>query len=682
MGGSTVSTKHAVQRTEYLWLTIVAIAALCGGCRTGGPLGSGPGRVDDAVPQESKTEDAAARSDRERKHQAAYFRQHYAKREYRIPMRDGVKLFTAVYTPRDTSRTYPILLERTPYSIGPYGEDQYPKYPWYVGPSQEFAEEGYIFVYQDVRGRFMSEGELVLMTPHVEDRTGPQDTDESTDAYDTIEWLLANVSNHNGRVGLWGISYPGFLAAAGMIDAHPALKAASPQAPQADWWVGDDCFHNGAFFLAGYFDFFSWFGRPRPGPTTREEWEYPFEYGTPDGYQFFMEVGPLKNVNERHFKGEIAYWNQMVAHPNYDEFWQARNILPHLRNVAPAVLNVGGWFDYCNLYGALKVYRAVEAQNTDVFNVLVMGPWKHGAWRRDSGEKLGDIHFAAPTSAFYRNKIELPFFNYYLKDKGDPQLPEAYMFETGANRWRTFDRWSPREADVRKFYLCPSGSLSFDPPANEDKAYDEYISDPAKPVPFTAAITTDMTHEYMVEDQRFAARRPDVLVYQTELLDEDITLAGPIVADLWVSTSGTDSDWVVKLIDVFPADTPDYEDTPPSVHMGGYQMMVRSEVMRGRFRNSYEHPEPFVPNEPTRVSFELLDVLHTFKRGHRIMVQIQSTWFPLVDRNPQTFVENIFLADDEDFIKATQRVYHSQDYPTHLRVGVLASDESPAGHGN
>jgi putative CocE/NonD family hydrolase len=394
-----------------------------------------------------------------------------------------------------------------------------------------------------------------------------------------------------------------------------------------------------------------------------------------------MDVGPLKNVNRRHFKGKIAFWNQMAAHPNYDEYWQRRNILPHLKNVAPAVMTVGGWFDKYNLFGALKTYSAIEEQHPGVVNTLVMGPWGHNGWRKDDGKKLGNVHFGAQTSLFYREQIELQFFNYYLKDKGDLQLPEAYMFETGANCWRTFDRWPPRTLEMENLYVGAEGSLSFDPPTNEGNAYDEYVSDPAKPVPYTEAIATGMTDEYMTDDQRFAARRPDVLVYQTKVLEDGITLAGPIVADLWVSTSGTDSDWVIKLIDVFPPETPDYEDTRPGVHMGGYQMMVRSEVMRGRFRNSYEHPEPFIPNEPTRVTFELLDVLHTFKPGHRIMVQIQSTWFPLVDRNPQTFVKNIFLADEEDFIKATQRVYRSQNYPTHLRVGVLPSDVREASLG-
>jgi putative CocE/NonD family hydrolase len=590
-------TKRCVRRSQCLGLMILSAAVLASGCQSSGRFPVGQDRIADAGQQESQTKDSAARLAREREHQAQYFREHYTKRECQIPMRDGVHLFTAVYTPKDTSQTYPILLERTPYGIGPYGGDQYPKYPWYVGPSQEIAQEGYIFVYQDVRGRFMSEGELVLMTPHIANKTSPRDVDESTDTYDTIEWLLANIPNHNGRVGLWGISYPGFFAAAGMIDAHPALKAVSPQAPQADWWVGDDCFHHGAFFLAGYFDFFSWFGRPRPKPTTRDEWDCPFAYGTPDGYEFFLELGPLSNANERHFEGKIVYWNQMVEHPDYDGFWQARNILPHLKNVAPAVLNVGGWFDYCNLYGALKVYGAVERQNPGVFNILVMGPWRHGGWRRDDGEKLGNVHFGAQTSLFYREQIELPFFDHYLKGKGEPRFSEAYMFETGANRWRTFDQWPPKRLDRKGLFFNPDGCLSFYAPSDEGDAHDEYVSGPAKPVPYTEAITTDMTHEYMIEDQRFAARRPDVLVYQTDVLEQDITLAGPIVADLRVSTSGTDSDWVVKLIDVFPPDTPDYEDTPAGTHMGGYQMMVRSEVMRGRFRDSYEQPEPFLPDE-------------------------------------------------------------------------------------
>ena len=631
---------------------------------------SGRDSTADTARQEARAEDAAAQLAREKKNQAEYFRQHYTKREYRIPMRDGVHLFTAVFAPKNRSHEYPILMRRTPYSLGPYGEDCYPEHPWYLGPCQAFADEGYIFVYQDVRGCFMSEGVFVNTTPHLAEKSSPRDVDESSDTYDTIQWLLENVPNHNGRVGMWGISYPGFYAAAGMIDAHPALQAVSPQAPIADWFF-DDCHHRGAFVLPLSFNFLANFGRPRSGLTT--EWGERFDHGTPDGYQFFMDLGPLKNVDDRFFKGGVPFWNKLVEHPNYDTFWQVRNILPHLRNVAPAVMTVGGWFDSEDLYGPLKIYRAIERQNPDIFNILVMGPWFHGGWDRSDGDTAGNIHFGSKTSHFYRENIELPFFNRTLKNKDEPRLPEAYVFETGANRWRTFDHWPPQHTKARDIFFKAGGRLSFDPPSNVGETYDEYVSDPARPVPSTNTITTQMIYEYMIEDQRFAARRPDVLVYQTDALEEDITLAGPIVADLWVSTSGTASDWVVKVIDVFPPDAPDYDDTPPGMHMGGYQMMVRSEVMRGRFRNSYDHPEPFVPNEPTRVTFELQDVLHTFGQGHRIMVQVQSTWFPLIDRNPQKYMDNIFLADEEDFIKATQRVYRSSRYPTHLRVGVLPS---------
>jgi len=597
---------------------------------------------------------------------AQYVREHYVKREYRIPMRDGVRLFTAVYMPRDTSRAYPILMRRTPYSVRPYGEGYYADL---LGPSELFTRAGYIFVHQDVRGRFMSEGEFVNMTPHVSEKMSNRDIDESSDTYDTIEWLLQNIPNNNGKLGMWGISYPGFYAAASMIDAHPALAAVSPQAPIADWWY-DDFHHHGAFFLPHSFGFFAVFGQPRPGPTT--QWGEGFEYGTPDGYQFYMDLGPLKSVEERYFRGRIKFWTEATEHPNYDEFWQSRNILPHLENVAPAVMTVGGWFDAEDLYGALQIYRSVEEKNAGVFNILVMGPWPHGGWARSEGDGLGNVRFGARTAVFYRESIELPFFEYFLKGKGEPEFPEAYVFETGSNRWRTFEHWPPVELESRSLHLRAGGGLSFDPVQGDGDAWDEYLSDPAKPVPFTQDIAIGMTREYMTDDQRFAGRRPDVLAYQTEVLEEDVTLAGPIVADLWVSTSGSDSDWIVKLIDVFPDDTPDHAGLPRGMHMGGYQMMVRSEAIRARFRNSYERPEPFVPNQPTRVAFELQDILHTFQAGHRIMVQIQSTWFPLVDRNPQKYVDNIFEAEEDDFIKATQRVYRSREHRSRLRVSVLS----------
>jgi putative CocE/NonD family hydrolase len=595
---------------------------------------------------------------------ARYIVENYTKREYRIPMRDGAHLFTAVYSPKNTSGSYPILMRRTPYSVRPYGEDNYPES---LGPSTLVVREGYIIVLQDVRGAYMSEGTFVNMTPHVALKQSDQDVDESSDTYDTIEWLLENVANHNGKVGMWGISYPGFYAAASMIDAHPAIQAVSPQAPIADWWY-DDFHHQGAFFLPHTFNFFASFGQPRPQPTTERNPR--FQHGTPDGYKFFLELGPLKNADERYFKGQIAFWTETTRHPNRDEFWQIRDIVPHLNDVAPAVMTVGGWYDAEDLYGPLAIYRSIEDKNPEIFNVIVMGPWRHGGWARTRGESLGNVTFGSATSEYYREKIELPFFNHYLKDKGSVDLPEAYVFETGVNRWRTFERWPP-PVTGEDLYFGPGGSLTFGPSGGDQQSWDEYVSDPNEPVPYTQDITIGMTREYMTDDQRFAGRRPDVLVYQTEVLEQPVTLAGPVTADLWVSTSGTASDWVVKLIDVLPDDTPDHDGLPRGVHMGGYQQMVRSEVIRGRFRNSAEYPEPFVPNQPTQVVLPLQDVLHTFQKGHRIMVQVQSTWFPLVDRNPQKYVENIFEADEADFIKATQRVYRSDRHPSRLRVGVL-----------
>ncbi|MBX3396991.1 MAG: CocE/NonD family hydrolase [Phycisphaerae bacterium] len=610
-----------------------------------------------------------------------YFKTHYEKKEFRLPVRDGVELFTQVYSPRDTSKSYPILMIRTPYSCNPYGESEYsPR----IAPHMDYVREGYIFVRQDVRGCFMSGGDFVDMRPHVEEKKSPTDVDESSDTYDTIDWLVSNIPNNNGRVGIWGISYPGFYAAAGMIDAHPALKAVSPQAPIADWYF-DDFHHHGAFFLPHAFGFMSSFCKPRKGLTT--QWQDGIDYGTPDGYQFFLDLGPLKNANEHYFHDELPCWNDIITHPDYDQYWQSRNILPHLKNVAPAVLIVGGWFDAEDLYGPLKIYRTVKRENPGVVNSIVMGPWPHGGWSRTEGNQLGNIHFGGDHSEFYRREIELPFFRHHLKQVPDPKLPEAFVFETGANIWRRFDAWPPAHVQTAVLYAAPDGSLAWHAPETklDDRTmpsdretaaplFDEFVSDPAKPVPFSEEITTRMTRSYMTDDQRFAARRPDVLVYQTDLLEDAVTIAGPILADLWVSTSGTDSDWVVKLIDVFP---PDAEDTPVNSRtrpMGGYQMMVRSEVIRGRYRNNLSTPEPFTPDEPTNIRLELLDILHTFEPGHRIMIQIQCTWFPLIDRNPQKFVENIYMADETDFIKATQRVYRSTEFPTRFEFGLLPSE--------
>jgi putative CocE/NonD family hydrolase len=604
----------------------------------------------------------------------AFIRENYDKEEVRIPMRDGVHLFTSIYSPKDQSRTYPMLMKRTPYSVGPYGERSFPAI---LGPSDLLTRQGFIFVLQDVRGAYMSEGTFVNMTPHIAEKAGPGDVDESTDTYDTIDWLLENVENHNGRVGQWGISYPGFYSAASMIDAHPALQAVSPQAPIADWWY-DDFHHHGAFFLPHAFRFFSSFGVPRSGPTTRRN--PGFEFPTPDGYEFYLDIGPLTHVNELYFDHRIPFWDSMLVHPNYDDFWQSRNILPHLEDVAPAVLTVGGWFDAEDLYGPLQIYRSVEEKNPEVFNALVMGPWRHGGWARDAGDSLGYVRFGSETGPFYQENIEAVFFNHFLKGEGELNLPEAYVFETGRNRWRTFPDWPPREAEDASLFFGPEGSLSFEAAGApgtqmaQEGTFDEWVSDPDRPVPFTADIATGMTREYMVDDQRFASRRPDVMVYETEPLGEAVTLVGPLVANLWVSTSGTDSDWIVKLVDVFPPDAPDHAGLPRGVPMGGYEMMVRSEVLRGRFRNSYESPEPFVPNQPTRIRLPLQDVLHTFEAGHRIQIQVQNSWFPLVDRNPQTFVENIFLAEEEDFVEATQRIYRSANRPSGLQVLLLPSE--------
>ncbi len=590
----------------------------------------------------------------------------YDKLEQTITMRDGVKLFTAIYTPKDKSRQYPILLSRTPYSVGPYGDKDFKTT---LGPSPLFQAEKYIFVYQDVRGKFMSEGEFVNVRPHKPVKRGALDFDESSDTYDTIEWLVKNVANNNGRVGMWGISYPGFYTSMGLIDAHPALKASSPQAPIADWFLGDDFHHNGALFLPHGFNFLATFGQPRPTLTT----EFPprFNHGTPDGYSFFLNLGPVANADQKHLKGQVAFWNEMMAHPNYDDYWQARNTRPHLKNVKHAVMTVGGWFDAENLYGALNTYQTLEKSNPGINNTLVMGPWFHGGWARSEGDLLGDIRFGAKTSTHYQQNVELPFFNCLLKDKCDRKQAEVLAFETGSNQWRSYEQWPPMNAGQKSLYLQPLGGLSWQASATgSDKGFDEYVSDPRKPVPFINGIEIGMTREYMVGDQRFAAQRPDVLVYQTDPLLNGVTVAGPITATLYVASSGTDADYIVKLIDVYPNDAPDNDPNPANVKMGGYQMLVRGEPMRARFRNSFEKPEPLTPNKITKIEFTLPDVNHSFLRGHRVMIQIQSSWFPLVDRNPQRFV-NINKAVEEDFQKATQRIYRSGSYASRLTVNVM-----------
>ena len=593
-----------------------------------------------------------------------YIKAHYTKYEYRIPMRDGKRLFTCVYAPKDPAQKYPLLMSRTPYSCAPYGVDQYKSS---LGPSALFAKEGYIFVYQDVRGRWMSEGEHVNMRPHLAEKKSPSDIDESSDTFDTIDWLLKHVPGHNGRVGTYGISYPGFYTSAGMIDAHPALKAASPQAPICDWFVGDDWHHNGALQLTHAFNFIVKFGQPRPEPIKKTTFQ--FDHGTPDGYDFFLDMGTLKQANVLHMKDNVAYWKELFEHGTYDEYWQARNLRPHLKNIRPAVMTVGGWFDAENLFGALETYRSVERQSPGTTNTLVMGPWLHGGWSRSDGDHLGDVRFNSKTSEFYRESIELAFFEHHLKDKG-AALPEAWIFETGTNQWRQYDAWPPRTSQAKNLFLVSGGSLAWQAPNAPDDTYDDYVSDPAHPVPYYDKITTAMAPEFELADQRFAARRPDVLSYIGPELESDVTVAGPIDVELYVSTTGTDSDWVVKLIDVYPDDYPDPSPNPAGVRMGGYQQLVRGDVMRGKFRNSLTKPEPFEPGKPTLVRFTLEDACHSFRTGHRIMVQVQSSWFPLFDRNPQVFTD-IYTADASLFHRATQRVYAGQNRASKLSLRVL-----------
>jgi hypothetical protein len=593
---------------------------------------------------------------------SAYVRENYTKFEYRVPMRDGVKLFTSVYVPKDIftdNRTYPIMMTRTPYTVRPYGADQYRDN---LGPSDLFAREKFIFVYQDVRGRYMSEGEFVNIRPHKPVKNGPQDTDESTDTYDTIDWLVKHVPGNSGKVGLWGISQPGFYASAGMIDAHPALVAVSPQAPVTDYYLGDDNFHNGAFMLAANFGFYLGFvprlGEPAPPPLP-----VPFAFGTPDGYEFFLNMGSLANADEKYFHHKNPYWIQNLEHTAYDELWQSRSIWKHLKAIKPAVMLVGGWFDAEDLQGPLRTFEFMEKNSPPPVNMLVMGPWTHGGFARGDGEQVGNVHFGVKTGVYFRERIEFPFFLYHLKGKGDGQFPKAWVFETGANQWRRFDAWPPKMAEPKTLFLDARGRLSWQQP--ETQSFAEYISDPAKPVPYMGRVVMGMRPDYMTDDQRFAASRTDVLVFQTPPLDGDVTIFGPLAVDLKVATTGTDSDFVVKLVDVYPGDYPDYippaaapapPPNPPAVPMGGYQQLVRGEPFRGKFRRGFEKPVPFEPGKPDHIAFRMPDVAHTFRQGHRIMVQIQSSWFPLTDRNPQKFME-IPKALAADFVKATEHVY-------------------------
>ena len=611
-------------------------------------------------------------------------RETYTKYEYRIPMRDGTKLFTVVYVPKDASKTYPFLINRTPYSAGVqaegelhYGEDWFPKQ---IGPSKEFEDAGYIFVKQDVRGRYMSEGKWQEMTPHVNPQRAAGEGQESQDMYDTMEWLLKHVPNNNGKAGIWGISYPGFYTSASIIDSHPAIKAASPQAPVTDLYMGDDSYHGGAFMLAANFGFYASFTEqqnPTPLPKTWAD----FDYGAADAYDFFLKHRTLSNILGTLTDRQRALLAPTIEHDTYDSFWQTRAIAPHLKNVKAAVLTVGGWFDAEDPQGPFTTYHAIRKNNPGIFNGLVMGPWVHGGWARYDGKQLGRVSFDSKTGEYFRQHIQFPFFEQQLKGVKPAQpIAEVTAFETGSNVWRRYTAWPPVQAKARTLYFGPNGTLTWQQPA-AGAGYDEYVSDPNKPVPYIGYPATSVPQEYMVSDQRFAATRPDVLVYQSDVLEDDVTVAGPVTPKLFVSTTGTDSDWVVKLIDVYPAEYPTEgkgneqpargnDVAPPRGTMAGYQQLVRGNPLRGKFRNGFTHPEPFVPGKVEAISYHLGDVNHTFRRGHRIMVQVQSSWFPLVDLNPQTFV-TIPKAKPEDFKAATQRVYHAAQTPSGLQLLVV-----------
>jgi hypothetical protein len=607
-----------------------------------------------------------------------YVRAHYTKYEFRIPMRDGVHLFTAVYIPKasafpDDPGPYPFLMDRTPYSVAPYGEDRYPPH---LGPSDEFEYSGYIFVYQDVRGRWMSEGTFVEMRPHIDVKKSPKDVDDSSDTYDTVEFLLRHVPNNNGKVGIWGISYPGFYTSASIIDSHPAIAAASPQAPMTDLFLGDDSYHGGAFMLAAGFEFYAPFFHAQQNPVLPKP-EIPFDFGTPDSYEFFLQAGNVADL-DKYLQGETLLFDDQYKHDTYDDYWQSRDLSRHMKNVNCAVLVVGGWFDAEDLEGPYRTFNAIRKFNPGTPVTLVEGPWVHGGWARSDGDHLGDVEFNAKTAEYFRTYIQFPFFEHYLKGKGKT-LPTAIVFETGTNVWRRYDEWPPKTATPKTLYFHAGGKLSFDPP-DESRSVDEYLSDPNHPVPFVGYTTDTVPQRYMVDDQRFASYRPDVVTYETDPLTEDVTIAGPISPHLKVASSGADSDFDVKLIDVYPDKDPAIADGSalpnkhilgqPPLHMGGYQQLLRGEPFRAKFRSSWEKPEPLTPGKETAIDFTMPDVYHTFRRGHRIMVQVQSSWFPLTDRNPQIFTD-IPFAKPEDFRKAAEQIFHQKDAASGVEVQVL-----------
>ncbi len=599
---------------------------------------------------------------KEEKHQAVkspettvaentFAKDNYTKKEVMVSMRDGIKLHTTIYSPKDTSKKYPILMMRTPYSCRPYGEGEFKSK---LGPNKYLMEEGNIMVYQDVRGRWNSEGVYDNMRAYIPNKTDNQ-TDEASDTYDTIQWLVNNVENNNGNVGTYGISYPGFYATYSLLDSHPALKAVSPQACIGDFFF-DDFIHNGAYLLS-YWRATSVFGYMKDKPTTEVWYEFP-DIGTEDQYQFFVDNMPLNKLN-KFYDSTNVFMEQLKTHVTYDEFWKSRGIIQHLKNIKPATMVVGGFFDAEDLYGPFNTYKSIE-KNSDNYNTIVFGPWSHGDWaRKNDRQVIGNIHFGDSISEYFQKNIETKFFNHFLKGDGNKEtgLAEAHMFNTGTKQWQSFENWPPQTTTKQSYFMQPDERLTQQP--NRMIATSDFVSNPKKPVPYTEDVKVVFTpRKFMTDDQRFASRRSDVLTFETEVLENEITLAGDILAKLNVSTTGTAADWIVKVIDVFPADTENTEDVQDHLKLSNYHMMVRSEVLRGRFRNSMEKPEPFVPNQKTKVNLKLQDVFHTFKKGHKIQVQVQSTFFPYIDANPQTYVDNIFEAEESDFKAQTHKVYN------------------------
>lgn len=588
-----------------------------------------------------------------------------------IKMRDGIKLFTAIYEPKDNSEKHPILIVRTPYSCGPYGETNFsPRL--YRTYWKDYLREGYILVIQDVRGKYMSEGVYEDVRPYIKNKKNKTDIDESTDAYDAIDWLVKNVKNNNGNVGTFGISYPGFYATMTALSNHPNLKAVSPQAPVTEWFLGDDFHHNGAFAIMDAFGFYYSFGMPRPVPTTSGSPGFTFPNG--DNYEFYLKVGAFKNF-EPMFKDTIRFWKQLSQHPNYDQFWKDRDARRACYNIKPAVMVVGGLFDAEDCYGAWNLYKAISKQSPQTKTHLTMGPWVHGGWSRGEGSYLGNVRFESKTAEYYQKNIEEKFFQYYLKGKGTiTDLATSTVFFSGENKWHTYSSWPPVKVIPTPIYLGENETLSFSKPTKEN-SFSSYTSNPNKPVPYTEDVHLGRTREYMTDDQRFASRRTDVLTFKTDTLKEDVTLGGVLKACIKTAISTTDADFVVKLIDVFP-DYFEYDSSTcckgvkNEVEMAGYQMLVRGEIMRGRYRKSFENPEAFTPNKIEDVTFELPDVAHTFKKGHRIMIQIQSSWFPLFDRNPQQFV-NIYTCSDKDFISSDVKVFHNKDNASYVELPLI-----------